>query len=204
MLCWAAIGAGISALVRVPSHDPSIIARVLDGGAIGIIVPHVNSKSEAESAVHAARFRPVGHRSISGPNPVSGYGSRSAAELVAEIERLTVVAVMVETPDAVEAVDSIAAVEGVDMILLGPADLTAELGIGGDYENNRFHRAVETVAAACRAHGVAFGIAGIKSADLLKRFKRLGLRFISAGTDVGMLTEAATGRARELRALQQT
>jgi 2-keto-3-deoxy-L-rhamnonate aldolase RhmA len=203
MLCVSAVGAGISALVRVPSHDTSVIARVLDSGAVGVIVPHVNSKEEAEAVVGAARFPPLGHRSVSGPNVVSGFDSRSAAELTGVLERSTVVAVMIETPRAVDASDAIAAVEGIDMILIGPSDLTAEMGIHGQYENEHFHYAVESVAAACRAHGVALGIAGIKSVDLLKRFTDLGLRFISAGTDVGMMTEAATARARELRELDK-
>ncbi|OCB38138.1 aldolase [Mycobacterium malmoense] len=201
MLCASAWGAGISGLVRVPSHDSSVIARAIDGGAVGVIVPHVNSGDEAAAVVDAARFPPIGHRSISGPNPVSGYQPRSPAELTDVLERRTVVAVMIETPQAVEATDAIAAVEGIDMILLGPSDLTAEMGIHGDYENDHFHLAVESVAAACRAHGVALGVAGIKSVDLLKRFTDLGLRFISAGTDVGMMTEAATARARALREL---
>lgn len=201
MLCVSALGAGISGLVRVPSHDPSVIARVIDNGAIGIIVPHVNSSDQAAAVVDAARFPPIGHRSISGPNAVSGYHPRSAAELTDALERRTVVAVMIETPQAVDAADAIAAVDGIDMILLGPSDLTAEMGIHGDYENAHFHHAVESVAAACRADDVALGIAGIKSADLLKRFTDLGLRFISAGTDIGLMTEAATARARALRAL---
>jgi 2-keto-3-deoxy-L-rhamnonate aldolase RhmA len=201
MLCASAWGAGIPGLVRVPSHDPSVIARVLDNGAVGIIVPHVNSKADAAAVVDAARFPPHGHRSISGPNAISGYGALPAAELSGVLERQTVVAVMVETPQAVEAIDTIAAVPGIDMILIGPSDLTAEMGIHGQYENAHFHHAVESVAAACRAHGVALGIAGIKSVDLLKRFTDLGLRFISAGTDVGMMTEAATTRARALREL---
>lgn len=202
MLCVSALGAGISGLVRVPSHDPSVIARVLDGGAVGVIVPHINSKEEAERAVQAARFPPIGNRSISGPNAVSGYAPQGAPQLVELLERRTVVAVMIETPDAVEASDSIASVDGVDMILIGPSDLTAEMGIHGQYENDHFHRAVESVAAACRSHGVALGIAGIKSVDLLNRFVGLGLRFISAGTDVGMMTEAATTRAQALRGLR--
>ena len=202
MLCASAIGAGISSLVRVPSHDPSVIARVLDSGAVGVIVPHINSKSEAEAVVHAARFPPIGHRSISGPNAVSGFEPRPAPELTALLERRTVVAVMIETPTAVEAADAIAAVDGIDMILLGPSDLMAEMDIHGQYENAHFHHAVESVAAACRSHGVALGVAGIKSLDLLNRFVRLGLRFISAGTDVGMMTEAATTRARDLRGLE--
>lgn len=202
MLCASALGAGISSLVRVPSHDPSLIARVLDAGAVGVIVPHVNSKEEAERIVQAARFPPIGNRSISGPNAVTGYTPRTAPQLVELLERRTVVAVMVETPEAVEASDSIAAVDGVDMILIGPSDLTAEMGIHGQYENDHFQSAVESVAAACRSHGVALGIAGIPSVDLLNRFVGLGLRFISAGTDIGMMTEAATTRAQALRGLQ--
>jgi 2-keto-3-deoxy-L-rhamnonate aldolase RhmA len=201
MLCASAIGAGISGLVRVPSQDPSVIARVLDNGAVGVIVPHVNSALEAATVVDAARFPPLGHRSISGPNALSGYAPMPATEITAVLERQTVVAVMVETPEAVAASDAIAAVEGVDMILIGPSDLTAEMGIHGQFENEHFHHAVESVAAACRVHGVALGIAGIKSVDLLKRFTDLGLRFISAGTDVGMMTQAATARAQALREL---
>nr|WP_238158910.1 aldolase/citrate lyase family protein [Mycobacterium sp. MFM001] len=203
MLCASALGAGIAGLVRVPSHDPSVIARVLDNGAVGVIVPHVNSRREAEAVVVAARFPPIGHRSISGPNRVSGYGQRSATELTAVLEGSTVVAVMIETPEAVEASGAIAAVEGVDMLLIGPSDLTAEMGIHEQYENDHFHYAVDSVAAACRKHGVALGIAGIKSLDLLERFVDQGLRFISAGTDVGMMTEAATTRACALRELEE-
>ena len=202
MLCACAAGAGIAGLVRVPSHDPSTIARVLDNGAVGIIVPHVTSASEAKAVVDAARFPPIGHRSISGPNVVSGYDVRPAAELTNVLDQRTVVAVMIETPGAVDASEEIAAVEGVDMIMLGPSDLTAEMGIHAQYENEHFHRAVESVAAACRGHGVALGVAGIKSVDLLNRFVGLGLRFISAGTDIGMMTEAATNRAQQLRGLE--
>ncbi|MDX1873849.1 aldolase/citrate lyase family protein [Mycolicibacterium sp. 120266] len=202
LLCVAAQGAGIAGLVRVPSQDASMIARVLDIGATGIIVPHVDSRSEAQAVVDAARFPPVGHRSISGPNVVSGYERRAAPDLAALLERRTVVAVMVETPEAVDVVDDIAAVDGLDMILIGPSDLTAEMGIHGQYENDRFHHAVECVAAACRKYGVALGVAGIASLELLGRFVDHGLRFISAGTDVGMMTEAATQRAQALRGLE--
>jgi len=204
MLCVSALGAGISGLVRVPSQEPTLIARVLDSGAVGVIVPHVNSKAEAEGVVHAARFPPLGHRSAAGPNAVSGYATLSPTDLTAVLERETVVAVMIESPEGVETCDAIAAVDGVDMIILGPSDLTAEMGIHGEYEHDRFLKAVGAVAAACRSHGVAFGIAGIKSVGQLQHFADLGLRFVSAGTDVGMFTQAATSRARELRSLTPT
>jgi 4-hydroxy-2-oxoheptanedioate aldolase len=202
MLCASALGAGISGLVRVPSHDRSVIARVLDGGAVGVIVPHVDSSIEAKAIVDAARFPPLGHRSISGPSAVSGYSTRSATELADLLDKRTVVAVMIETPEAVADCEAIAAVDGVDIVLIGPSDLTAEMGIHGQYENDHFRRAVESVAAACRKHDVALGIAGIKSLELLERFVDQGLRFISAGTDVGMMTEAASARARALRELE--
>lgn len=201
MLCASALGAGIAGLVRVPSQEPALIARVLDGGASGVIVPHVDSPAEAKAVVDAARFPPIGRRSISGANALSGYEPRSAPELCRVLEARTVVAVMVETPEAVRSADAIASVPGVDMVLVGPSDLTAAMGIHGAYENDDFHYAVKSVAAACRNHGVALGVAGIKSVDLLKRFVDLGLRFISAGTDVGMMTEAATTRAAALRGL---
>jgi 4-hydroxy-2-oxoheptanedioate aldolase len=197
MLCFSANGAGIWGLVRAPSHEPATIARILDNGAVGIIVPHVDSKAEAQRVVNAARFPPAGHRSVAGQSLVSGYASLSPAVL----ERETVVAVMIESPDGVDACDAIAAVDGIDMIVLGPSDLTAEMGIHGQYEHGRFLAAVAAVAAACRLHGVAFGIAGIRSVTQLQHFADYGLRFISAGTDVGMFTEAATSRALELRGL---
>ncbi|UXA20100.1 HpcH/HpaI aldolase/citrate lyase family protein [Mycobacterium sp. SMC-4] len=201
MLCSSALGAGIAGLVRVPSQDPGFIARALDVGASGVIVPHVDSVDEARAVVAAARFPPAGRRSISGPNALSGYAQRPPDELTAVLDSRTVVAVMVESTAAVADIDAIAAVVGVDMVLVGPSDLTAEMGIHGDYENEHFHNAVKCIAAACRNHGVALGVAGIKSLDLLKGFVDLGLRFISAGTDIGMMSEAATMRAQALRAL---
>nr|WP_157116846.1 aldolase/citrate lyase family protein [Nocardia vaccinii] len=201
MLCAAAVGAGIFALVRVPSQEPSLITRILDAGAAGVIVPHVDSAEEARAVVLASRFPPVGQRSVAGPNPVSGYQPRTPAELITVIEERTAVVVMVETPAAVAAADVIAGVQGLDMIVVGPHDLTAAMGIYGQFENDAFRAAVRTVADACQAHGVAFGIAGIKSLDHLRWLTDMGLRFISAGTDIGMLTEAATARAKDLRGL---
>lgn len=201
MLCASAIGAGIAGLVRVPSHDPSLITRVLDAGAVGVIVPHVSTAAETRSVVDAARYPPVGQRSIAGPNPVSGYRPLSPTELTRSIDSQTVVSVMIEDPLGVRNSAAIAAVDGLDMILIGPSDLTAAMGIHGQYDHPEFRGAVRAVAAACRGRGVALGIAGIQSVGQLAEFVELGVRFISAGTDVGMLTAAVTTRAQELRAL---
>lgn len=203
MLCAGAVGAGVWGLVRAPSHDPGTIARILDIGASGVIVPHINSRAQAQAVVDAARFPPVGRRSISGPNALSGFTPRPAHVLTQVFEHRTAVAVMVETPEAVGACGDIASVEGIDLVLVGASDLTAEMGIHGQYENAHFRNAVQSVSAACRQHRVAFGVAGVKSVELLDEFVDLGLRFISAGTDLGLLTEAATHRAQTLRRLDR-
>jgi 2-keto-3-deoxy-L-rhamnonate aldolase RhmA len=108
---------------------------------------------------------------------------------------------MLETPEAISNADDIASVEGVDMIMVGPHDLTAEMGILGQFRDEAFLDAVRTVAKACRTHGRIFGIAGIRDLDLLTEFVGLGLRFVSAGTDVGFMTEAASAHATRLRAI---
>ena len=201
LLCAAAIGAGITPLVRVPAHDHQYLTRSLDVGALGVIVPHVESREEAEQVVDACRFPPRGHRSVAGPNPANRYRAMPQRELLDAFDEQTVVAVMLETPDAVGRADEIASVTGVDMVMLGPHDLTAEMGILGQFRDEAFLDAVRTVAKACRAHDTIFGIAGIRDIELLTEFVELGLRFVSAGTDVGFMTEAATAHAARLRTI---
>ena len=136
VLCAGAIGAGITPLVRVPAPDHQYLTRALDIGAMGVIVPHVETRAEAEQIVDACRFPPRGHRSVAGPNPANRYQSMPQRELLDAFDEQTVVAVMLETPAAVERADAIAAVPGVDMVMLGPHDLTAEMGILGQFRDD--------------------------------------------------------------------
>jgi 2-keto-3-deoxy-L-rhamnonate aldolase RhmA len=202
MLCAAAIGADVFPMVRVPSHDHQYLTRVIDTGAMGVIAPHVDTRKQAELLVEACRFPPVGHRSIVGPNPATGYAALSQADTVELLERQTVVCAMVETPEAIEHVGEIASVPGLDMVLVGPHDLTAEMGILGRFRDPRFLDAVTETARACSAHGKILGIAGIAELDLLSDFVGLGVRFVSAGTDTGFFTQAARARVAELRSLR--
>ena len=144
---------------------------------------------------------PLGHRSLAGPNAVSGYQAMSPTELTEVLDRETVVAVMIETPDAVAASDAIAAVEGVDMLIMGPHDLDRGDGYPWGFRARRLSLCGGIRRRRVWATPMPFGIASIRSAALLQRFVDLGLRFISAGTDVGMLTEAATSRVQQLRGL---
>jgi 2-keto-3-deoxy-L-rhamnonate aldolase RhmA len=201
LLCSAAIGAGITPLVRVPAHDHQYLTRSLDVGAMGVIVPHVETRAEAVAIVDACRFPPRGHRSVTGSNPATRYQPMGQRELLDTFDAQTVVSVMVETPAAIERADEIASVPGLDMVMVGPHDLTAEMGILGQFRDEAFLDAVRTVAKACRAHGTIFGIAGIRDLELLGELVELGLRFVSAGTDAGFMTEAATAHAARLRTI---
>jgi 2-keto-3-deoxy-L-rhamnonate aldolase RhmA len=199
LLCSGAVAAGITPLVRVPSHEPHHLTRSLDVGAMGVIVPHVESRAEAEAIADACRFPPRGHRSVAGPNPSNLHRPAPQRELLDAFDAQTIVAVMLETPDAVALADEIASVPGVDMVMLGPHDLTAEMGSLGDFGAPAFLEATRTVAQACRDHDVIFGIAGIRDQELLTELVGLGLRFVSAGTDAGFMAEAAGAQVRRLR-----
>lgn len=201
-ICTAAIGAGITPLVRTPGHAGSDISRVLDGGAQGVIVPHVNDAAEAEAVVRHARFAPIGHRSVMGGGPALAYLPLSVGDCSARLNATTLVIVMLETPEAIANADAIAAVPGIDLLLIGSNDLCSEMGIPGQLRDPRLRSAFEAVAAACRRHGKTLGVGGIRGdAELQKDLIGLGARFLIAGSDVTYLMTAARQDAGLLRAL---
>jgi 4-hydroxy-2-oxoheptanedioate aldolase len=202
MLCIVAAGAGLKPLVRVPSLSPETMIRALDTGAQGIIVPHVDTPAQARYVVDVCRFAPIGKRSVIGANPVNRYRAAPVAEVVGFCEAQTIVAVMLESYQAIENAEMIASVPGVDMLLVGAYDLSEEMGILSDFGHSRFRQAVTRVAVACRLHGKTAGIAGIADIQLLNEFVAAGVRFISAGTETGLFMDAARLRLRNLRAIE--
>lgn len=199
-ICIAARGAGITPLVRVPEVAGAWIGRVLDGGAAGVIVPHVERAEEAASIVRQAKYPPLGKRSVMGPGPQTGYRALPLAELNRSGNDNAMVIVMLETPAGIEAADAIAAVPGVDMLLIGSNDLCTELGIPGQLKDPQLRAAYERVAAACRNHGRILGIGGIRGElELQRELFALGARFIIAGSDVAYLMAAAREDVTRLR-----
>lgn len=198
MLCTAALGSGMLPFVRVPSLDVPTITRVLDGGALGIIVPHVDTPEQARIVVDACRLPPVGRRTPYGLTPVTGYRPLAARDLAETLDREVVVAPMIESRTAVENAARIAATEGVDLLLAGAHDLSVDLGVPGRVADGAVLSALGVVADACAAHGRCFGVAGIADPEILAGLVPRGLRFVSAGTDVGLFQQAATARVNEL------
>jgi 4-hydroxy-2-oxoheptanedioate aldolase len=196
----AALDAGIAPLVRVPEGQYSMATRILDGGALGIVVPHVDTADMAREVVSHLKYPPLGHRSVAGTSAHFDFRPLKVGELATAANAATLVVVMIETPAAVANADAIAAVPGVDALLIGTNDLAMEMGLPGDFANPRIAGAYETVISACKKHGKFPGMGGVYGEDLMRRYIGLGMRFILSGGDTGMLMQAATQRSTFLRA----
>jgi 4-hydroxy-2-oxoheptanedioate aldolase len=202
-ICVAALEAGIAPFVRVPANTPDYIARVLEGGALGVIAPHVHSAGEAREVVKAAKFAPLGDRSNAGGLPHLHFRSFPAAEAYAALNDATMIIVQFESAAALARTDEIVAVDGVDMVLLGINDLLADLGTPGEYDHPRVREAYASTIAACRRHGKHCGVGGLSTRpDLVAEFVKMGARYVSTGTDLGFLLGACSARAKQVREIR--
>jgi 4-hydroxy-2-oxoheptanedioate aldolase len=196
-ICMAALEAGVTPFVRVPGVAD--VQRILDAGALGIIAPHVQSADEARAYVRAAKYPPLGERSNAGPLPHLQYRSFPAAQAYAAIDAATMVIVQFESAQAIESADEIAAVDGVDMVLIGTNDLLADYGLAGQYDHPKVHEAYSKTLAACRKHGKHLAVGGFATRpDLAVLYVRMGARYVSTGTDLGFLLAACAAKAKEV------
>ena len=195
----AALDTGIAPIVRVPFMQHHMATRALDGGALGIVMPHVDTAEEALEIVDRLKYPPVGHRSVAGATPQFDYRTVKVGELTTALNAATLTIVMVETPKAIANVEAIAAVSGVDIVLVGTNDLAAEMGIPGDFANPKIAEAYEKIIAACKKHKKFPGMGGVYSEELMQKYVGMGMRMILSGGDVGMLMQAASQRASFLR-----
>jgi 2-keto-3-deoxy-L-rhamnonate aldolase RhmA len=199
-MCVAALPLGITPLARVPGHDFEMAGQLLDAGALGIVCPQVDTPEQAKAMVDACKFAPLGHRSVSGPGPLQHYRPIPLAEVNAEANALTLCIPMLETPRGIENAAAIAAVPGIDILLIGSNDLSAELGVPGDLHHAKIRAAFETTAKACAQHGKCLGIGGVRGDDkLMVQLVKLGGRFVIAGLDRGYLMQAAKADAASVR-----
>ncbi len=198
-MCAVAADLGLTPLVRVPEREYGDIGRLLDGGAHGIIFPRIETAEEAITASRACRFPPRGQRSAVSTVPQMGMRPTRAADLAPLLDELTIVQMLIETPEAVANADAIAAVDGVDSLCIGANDLTLELGIPGSYSDPRFLDAVATVTEACRQHSKLLQIGGVADLEILASLVQAGASpLMMTGTDSDLLFAAASRRVSEL------
>src|SRR5262249_59702845 len=138
-------------------------SRVLDGGALGVIAPHVQSAADARRYVAAAKFPPLGDRSAAGPLPHLQYRSFPAVAADAALNAATLLIVQFESEEALSGADDIAAVEGVDLVMIGSNDLLADWGLAGQYEHPRLRDAYARAIAAFPQHRKQVGVGGLAS-----------------------------------------
>lgn len=195
----AALNSGIAPLVRVPENQHWMATRALDGGAQGIVMPHVDTAEQARETVRQLRYPPLGRRSISSMQVHVGFASLPVAELTRRLDAAFLIAVMLETEKAIGNCEEIAAVDGIDVVMIGCNDLCLDMGIPGDVMNARVVAAFRRVAAACARHGRHTGLGGVRRPEDLKVYFELGYRFILAANDVTLLIDAGRRRAEALR-----
>jgi len=191
----AALDAGVTPFVRVPANTAEWIGRVLDGGAVGVVVPHIDTPEDAARAVDAARYPPAGSRSLSGMLPQLGYRSLPATELMRQAEALTIVGGIIETAEAIEQVDAIAAVPGFDMLQVGTSDLSVSLGVPGEVAHPKVQEAVRRTVAACRRHHKIAAVGGAYHEDALRIYAAMGVDLLLIGNDQALLVSALRERA---------
>jgi 2-dehydro-3-deoxyglucarate aldolase/4-hydroxy-2-oxoheptanedioate aldolase len=186
-----------AALVRVVSAERMRVARVLDLGADGVVIPRLETVAEMRETLGWMRFPPAGTRGVAAGTRGPGYGTIPHAQLQTINERITGV-FQVESGVAVEAADDLAAIDGVDVLFIGPADLSHDLGIPGEFANPRFTDALDRVAAAAAGHGKAAGIL-LQDASEVPAYLARGYRFLGIGSDYGQVMKGARSQLAEAR-----
>jgi 4-hydroxy-2-oxoheptanedioate aldolase len=178
----AARGAGIDCFVRLPATDYAAVMRPLEAGAGGVMASMVRSAREVENLLTWTKFHPRGLRGVNGSGVDGRYGGYPAGEYYRRANEETFVAVQIEHIDAVENVEKIAAVPDLDLLFIGPADLSQSMGLPGEWEHPRVWQAVERVATAARANRVPWAILP-RDAKHARRCVDLGCRMLSLGID---------------------
>lgn len=187
-----------ASIVRIESNDPPRFKRVLDLGASGVMVPYVSTVEEAEQAVTSMRYPPRGIRGVAKLNRGSAFGVEFDEYFSRAHELLTTV-VQIETPEAINNIDDIAAVDGVDVLFVGPLDLSVNLGIAEQFDHSIFIEACDKVVAAAKKAGKAAGILLLNDGQVESTVEA-GFTFIALGSDGGLVANGMRNLASALNA----
>lgn len=186
-----------SAVVRVESYERQRVHRVLDMGAEGIMFPRIKTLDEARQAVSALYYPPDGVRGVAKLVRASGYG-KNFDQYHARQKQDIVGIIQVETEEILDCLDEVAVLDGVDVLFVGPMDLSMALGIFGDFKHPRFEEALDLTVAAARKAGKACGIL-LPSTDYLPVWYEKGYRFFTGGGDLGFVNAGAQNMVKSLK-----
>ncbi|SIO14833.1 2-dehydro-3-deoxyglucarate aldolase/4-hydroxy-2-oxoheptanedioate aldolase [Singulisphaera sp. GP187] len=179
----AAKAYGMDHFVRLPATDYASIMRPLEAGAGGVMVSMVRSPEEAEQAVRWAKFWPRGERGMNGGNRDGRFGLTPIGEYAAHANAETFVGIQIETASAIASVAEIAAIPDVDLLFVGPADISQVLGVPGEFEHPRCLETIEKIARACADAGKPWGIVP-RGGEYAERMRGWGCRMFVLGFDI--------------------
>lgn len=182
--------AGITPIVRIPEIRKEAVSRTLDMGAQGLLVPQVRHEDEVREVVRFAKYAPLGDRGVAIGRTHSDYLKGDAAERMARLNASTMVIIQIETAEALERLESIASVPGVDALFIGPNDLASSLGVPGRLDHPEMVRAFERVITVARKEGIAAGI-HLFDIEAAKVWKGKGIRLLTVSNDISMLVESS-------------
>ena len=186
MILAARVGK-VAAIYRVRQLDPAAIGRALDIGADGVLVPHIRTADQARSVVDAARYSPIGRRGV-GPGRPIRFGLTHTEDYLADANERTVVAFMIEDREAVENIEAIAAVDGVDVFNIGTCDLSNSLGVPFQTRHRTVMKAISRIIEAAQANNIAVGVPP-ESAEEIAELKEMGCRFFECCSAQDVLAE---------------
>ncbi|KAI3550916.1 HpcH/HpaI aldolase [Colletotrichum filicis] len=205
--CIVGLQLGMTPFVRVPYQcGNGFVQKVLDGGAMGVVFPHIHGRVDAMAAVSICKYPPQGKRSITGQLPVFSLKAVPQSTIISETNANgSTVFLMIETKESIENIDEIASVEGADVLLVGSNDLAIELGAPSQFKSPVFREAMEIVSRACKKHGKTMGLAGIYNNHELHDWaiNELGVRFLLGGQDSAILARGAAETMAEIAKVQK-
>ena len=194
---------GLVCLVRVPDAEYHLIARALDIGAEGLLVPRVESREQVESIVRWAKYPPMGVRGFGVRGIISNYRKAGVKEWIQELNENTVVVIQIEKRKAIECIDDLVSVNGVDAALIGPYDLSISLGVPGEFDSAILNEAIQKVVDACKRHGVASGT-HLREMDSLLFWMDRGMRLLTFSSDVGLIMSSASDAVNRIKTFSKS
>lgn len=197
-LIRGAKSAGIAPLIRVPRLETFFISRVLDAGAEGVMVPMTSTKEEARAIVRFGKYAPMGQRGFGSQAGMTDFRPRKAPDYMKEANENTLLIAQIETQEAIRNIDEILSVEGIDVGLIGPNDLSISLGIPDQLSSDTIQEAIGKVVESAKRHGKASGI-HIGNTEAIKKWRARGMTVLACSTDTAFMFNAAKATLEKMK-----
>jgi len=188
----------VDIMVRRTFGNYDDLLHPLEMGAAGLMIPHCKSAEMVREIIKETKFYPLGQRGMDGVSGDSFFGTVSPAEYIKQANEKTFIMVQIEDAEAIDEIEAIAAIKGVDIIFIGPSDLSHSLGVPGDFKNGKIRETIRRTIKACNANGIYCGTSGLDH-EYMKELIAEGVRFITVASDYGMIKKGVSNAFENCR-----